>query len=317
MGVEVDGQINRILQGGDQHRCRGRRQQSRHILKAQNMRPCGLKRAGHIDIICDVIFRAIGVKDVARVANRAFTDFARFTDRIHGHAHILNPVEAVKDTKDIDTRLRRLFDETLHHIVRVIRIAHTIRGAQKHLRHDVGHFRTNIAQALPWAFLQETIGHIECRPAPTFYAEQLRQFLGIGRGHLNHIMRAHPCRKQRLVAIAHGCVGDQKPCLIFHPFGNRKRAFTLKQLPCAIGDRVGSHTRRARWFKISRRAGAANRFRMPVHRNIRDIAQDFGCAVAARRKVKKFRRGVDEFRCIFVIQKCWVLEQVFDKGDIG
>ena len=56
------------------------------------MRPCGLKRAGHIDIICDVIFRAIGVKDVARVANRAFTDFARFTDRIHGHTHILNPV---------------------------------------------------------------------------------------------------------------------------------------------------------------------------------------------------------------------------------
>ena len=148
------------------------------------MRASGFQVFAHVHVILKVVFRTIRVKNVTGVADRAFANLACFDHRIHRHAHVFNPVETVENAEDIDTGIGGCRHKLLHHIVRVVRIAHPVGGAQQHLRHYVGQGCAQIAQALPRAFLQETVGHIESRPAPAFDREKLRQIGGISRGTL-------------------------------------------------------------------------------------------------------------------------------------
>ncbi len=104
-----------------------------------------------------------------------------FDHRVHGDAHVLDPVEAVEHAEHIDAGFGGLAHKFLHHVVGVVGVADAVGGAQQHLRHDVGHGCAQIAQALPGAFLQEAIGDIKGRAAPAFHREQLRQVGGIGR----------------------------------------------------------------------------------------------------------------------------------------
>ena len=239
MGVEVDGQPHLLFQRLDQHTCSCWFQQTRHVFKPKNMGSGGLKLFCHADIVFQIILRAIRVQNVARVANRAFADFVRVLYSIHRDPHVLDPVQAVENTEHVDASLGSLFDEGLNDIVGVVGIAHTVGGAQQHLRHQVRHGHAQIAQALPGAFLQETIGHIEGRAAPALHREELRQVRRIGRGHADHVDRAHTGRQKRLVPVSHRGVGDQKLLLRFHPISNSLRTFFFQKVT-GSGGRLGA-----------------------------------------------------------------------------
>ena len=224
MRVEVDRQADFFLKRLDQLLGRTGFDQARHVLEAQNMGTCGFKLFGHRDVVFQVVFGAVGVLDVTGVANRAFAHLIGGDHRIHRDAHVFDPVEAVEYAEDINAGLSRLFHKALDDVVRVIGVAHTVGGAQKHLCHDVWHRLTNVAQALPRTFLQEPVGHVKRRTAPTFHRQQLRQFAGVGRCAADHVDGPHPRRKQRLVAIAHRGVCQQKLRLGLHPIRHSLRA---------------------------------------------------------------------------------------------
>jgi hypothetical protein len=176
MGVEMDRQVHRVLERGDQHGGGGGFQQARHVLQAQHMRARGLQLLGHGDVVLQVVLRAVGVEDIAGVADRAFADLARLQHRVHRDAHVLDPVEAVEDAEDIDAAFGGCMHEFLHHVVGIGGVAHAVGPAQEHLRHDVGHRRADVAQPLPRAFLQEAIGHVEGRAAPAFHENSPGRF---------------------------------------------------------------------------------------------------------------------------------------------
>ena len=187
MGVEVDRQADLLFQGLDQQLGGGGFQQACHVFQAQNMRACGFEflRAG--DVVFQIIFGAGRVQHIAGIADRAFANLVRLQHRVHRDAHVFNPVQGVENAEHVNPGGGGLFDEGLHDVVGVCGIAHAIRTAQQHLRHQVRHGGAQIAQALPRAFLQEAVSDIKCRPAPTFDAEKLRQVGGIGRGCLDHV----------------------------------------------------------------------------------------------------------------------------------
>ena len=58
-------------------------------------------------------------------------------------------------------------------------------------------------------------------------------------------------------------------------------------------------------------------FRMSVDADIGDISEYPRASVAAAFEIEQVCRFIDEFCGIFIAQKCWVFEQVFDKGNIG
>ncbi len=178
--MEVDGDGQFFLQRLDQHGGGGGFQEARHVLEPEDMSARGLQLLGHRDIVFQVIFRPGGVEHVAGIADRRLADLVGVDDRVHGDAHVFDPVERVEDAEDVDAGLGRLRDKGLHDVVGVVGIAHRVRGAEQHLRHDVGHLFADVAQALPRAFLQEAIGHVKGRAAPAFDAEEVAHLFGIG-----------------------------------------------------------------------------------------------------------------------------------------
>ena len=315
--VEVDRQADLFFQRTNQRASGGGLQQTGHILQTQNMGTCITQLLTHIDVVFQVILRAVRIVDVTRVADRAFTDLATVDHRVHRDAHVFHPVERVEHAEHVHTGFSRLFDKELNHVVGIVRVTHTVRRTQQHLRHQVRHLFTNIAQTLPRAFLQEAVGHVERRPAPAFDREQLRQLFSIGRRDLDHVDRPHPRRQKRLVTVTHGGVGDQHLLLRRHPVSNRLRALFLKQIAGAIGHRIGRGFGRARRFQIGVRFRTAFGFRMPVHRDVGDVSQNLGATVLARFEIKQLGRLVDELGVVLVRQECRVLQQVLDKVDVG
>ena len=116
--------------------------------------------------------------------------------------------------------------------------------------------------------------------------------------------------------VAHGRVGDQKLLLVLHPLGNALGALGQQDVARALGRCLGVQRGWLGGLGVRRRARAIFGFGMPVHRDVRDIGQDLGRAVLARRKVEQFRRLVDEFRVVFVVQERRVFQQVFHERNV-
>ena len=316
MGVKMDWQTNLGFQRLDERAGLGGFQQACHVFQPQHMRAGGFQILAHVDVILKVVFRAVRVKDVARVADRALANLAGFDDRIHRHAHVLNPVETVEHAEHIDAGIGRRGHEFLHHVVGVIGIAHPVGGAQQHLGHHIGQGRAQVAQALPRAFLQEAIGHIESRPAPAFDREELRQIGGIGGGHLDHIEAAHPRGQERLMRIAHGSVGDEQLTLLAHPLGHRLGALLFQEVTRAHL-RLAAQRGRPRVTDMGGGQGVALGLWMAVYGDVGDIGQHLGRTVAALLELEQLGRLVDEFGGVFIAQKRRMFQQVLDEGDVG
>ncbi len=316
VGVEVDRQPDLLLQRPDEHAGGGGLEQPGHVLQPEDMRAGVAQRLAGLDIVAQVVFRPVGVEDVAGVADRRLEDLAALAHRVHGDMHVLDPVEAVEHPEHVHPRARRLGDEALDHVVGVVGVADPVRRPQQHLRQDVRHRLADVAQPLPRAFLQEAIGHVEGGPAPALDREQPRQVRGIGRRHPDHVDRAHPRRQQRLVGVAHGGVGDQQPLLRRHPVGHRLRPLLLQQLPGAARG-LGPRRRRLRPAQGGRRLRQAGGLGMPVDADIGDVGQDAGGAVAPRLELEKLGGRVDEPGGGLVRQEHRVLQQVDDEVDIG
>ncbi|MPL71091.1 hypothetical protein SDC9_16859 [bioreactor metagenome] len=316
MGVEVNGQAHLLLQRGDEGAGGGGLEQPRHVLQSEHMGARGLELLRHRDVILQVVFRPLGVQDVAGVADRALADLLGLDHRIHRDAHVLDPVQAVEDAEHVDAGLRRLRHEEPHHVVGIVGIAHPVRGAQQHLRQHVRHRRADVAQPLPGAFLQEAIGDVEGGAAPALDREQIAEIGRIDRRRGDHVDRAHPGRQERLVAVTHRGVGQQQPLLRLHPVGHRLRPFGLEQLPGAGTDRA-LDLGQARRACLGRRLRPARGLGMAVHRDVGDVGQDLGAAVAPLLELEELGRGVDELRRVAHAQESRVLEQVDDEVDVG
>ncbi len=191
MGVEVDRQIGFLTQCFKQYaRCR-RLQQTRHILQRDDMRASFFNLLGQIDIIFKIVFGAIRIENITRIANGRFTKLVLFQHGIHRHAHVLNPVEAVEHAEQVHAAARCFTHEILHQIVRVGLVANAIRATQQHLEQNVRGAFAHHCQTFPWVFRQEAHRYVKGRTAPALKRKQVRQCLRIGIGHARNIIGTH------------------------------------------------------------------------------------------------------------------------------
>ena len=137
MRVEMDRQADFGFQRFDQYFGCIRLEHAGHVFQAQNMGTGRFQLLAHSNIVFQVVLRSVRIKNVAGIANGTFANLTVLNHRIHRDTHVFNPVQAIKHAENIDTLGRGHADEFLHHIVRIIGIAHAIRPAQQHLRHHV------------------------------------------------------------------------------------------------------------------------------------------------------------------------------------
>lgn len=93
-----------------------------------------------------------------------------------------------------------------HHIIRIIRIPHSIRPSQQHLKRNIRYHLSHIFQSLPWALMQKPQGHIKGSTTPIFNRIQLTKVVRNKWGNFQQIVRSHSGRQQRLVGITISCV---------------------------------------------------------------------------------------------------------------
>jgi hypothetical protein len=250
-----------------------RLQQACHVLDAKDMGAGSFQFLRQIDVVFQIIFRTRTVEHVAGVAEHALAEFSGFLDRIHGNAHVLNPVQAVKDAEEIHAVFGRLVDEELDHIVRIVGVANPVGAPQQHLKQDVRRPFADLMQPLPGAFRQEAHGNVERRAAPAFQGKQRRQTGCVSICDVDDVMGAHAGRQQGLVAIAHRRVGEQRPFFRLHPLGEAFRTELIQELARSLRFFVAEiwHDRRSRilrrpdgpWFPDAR---------SPRHRRYRSAA---------------------------------------------
>ena len=209
VGVDVDGQIELASQRADQLVGRGRPQQPRHVLDREDMRTGVDDLLRQAQVVVEGVELLVGVREVARVAHRDLGDRAiGLEHRVDGGSHLLDVVERVEDSEDVDAHVRRLGDEGGRHLLRVRRVADGVGTAQQHLQTDVGNLFAQLRQPIPRIFLQEPQRDVVGGAAPTLDGQQLRGRRRDIRCDGEHSARPHARREQRLMGVAEGRVGD-------------------------------------------------------------------------------------------------------------
>ena len=185
--VQVDGDADLLLERGDELLRTVGLEEAGHVLYAERVRAAALQLLGEVDVVLERVFVALGVEDVARVADRGFEQLAGLEHGLHGRLHARYPVERVKDAEDVDARLGALLDEGVHEVIRIARIADEVRAAQEHLEGDVRYLLAQHDEALPGGLVEEAIGRVEGRAAPHLEGEAVGEDVRRALGALDHV----------------------------------------------------------------------------------------------------------------------------------
>ena len=276
----------------------------------------GFQLTGQVEIVFEGVLLFGRVAEIAGVTDRGLAQLAGLEHRVHGVAHVLDPVQGIEDAEDIDPRRRRLVHEVAHHVVGIVGVADAVGGAQQHLLQLVGHGVAKPCQAFPGAFVEEAHGHIEGGPAPGLDGQQVGQQPRIGGCRQDQVVGTHAGRHQGLVGVAEGGVGDQNTFLFTHPTGEsfgsqRLQALTVagRDVVTAVIDGLGRHQDPG--------PGPARHLRVAVDDNVADEGQKPGRPVPAFGHVEQLRRVVDEARGGFAAAEFGMPDQGFQEHQVG
>ena len=236
--VEVDRDADLLAQRLHQFLGRIGLAQPGHVLDGEDVRAHPLQLLRHAHVVLQRVLVALGIEDVAGVADGGFADRVRLAHGLHGGLHVGQPVERIEDAEDVDALRGGFIDELRDDVVRVGGVADGVGGAQQHLEADVGHGVAQFAQARARVFVQEAHGDVEGGAAPHFQAEEVVQPVRDEVGDGQHVVGADARGQQRLVGVAERGVGDQQALLL--------RASTRRIPRARVSAAVGACRRAAR-----------------------------------------------------------------------
>ena len=194
VGVNPDGKVGALLEclhegcrftGGDE---------AGHVLDddAIGTHLCNL--AAEVGEVFQVMHRGGGVAD------GAVSGGACLLGSTDGSAHVLRVVQAVEDTEDVHAMLDAQLDESLHHVVSVVRVTHEVLTAQQHHVRGVRSQLLEGVQSVKRVLTQETQTGVNGCTTPGL---QGREAHGVkDGGDFEHLLGGHTRGCQRLVAVA-------------------------------------------------------------------------------------------------------------------
>ena len=158
--MQVDGHIHSVLDSGDQVVCFLGTHDTSHILDTDGGSAHFLQLLDHFHVLC------VGVDRGGGVGDGTGSDGAGLDGGFHSDLQVVDVVQSVEDTDDIDAVLNSLSYEQLDEIIGVVGVAQNVLTTQQHLQLGVGHLSTDLAQTLPGIFVQVAQADIEGSAAP-------------------------------------------------------------------------------------------------------------------------------------------------------
>ena len=310
MGVQVDGDIQSVLQAGDQNLCGVRLEQAGHILDGDGVAAHLLQFLGHVNIVLQgVVTRSIG--DLASVADGAFYELVLLQSFVNGDFHAGQPVQGVEDTEHVNAALGGQTDEFTDDVIGIAGVAHGVGAAQQHLEGDIGDLTTEPIQTFPGRFVQETVCHIEGSAAPHLQGEAVCQDLSHSRCALDHITSTHTGGQQALMGVTAGGVSDQQLLLIQHPLAQGFGAVLIQVLlQAGLGIPFGYVREAGRLIQLLTCGGV-------IDNDVADVFQHLVGTVLRLADGEQLRRVINELGIALASLEDRIGQDVADEGDVG
>ena len=95
---------------------------------------------------------------------------------------LVDIVQGIKDTEDIDTVLLGLVDEVIDGVIRQRGVSNTVSTTEKHLERNVGNKLSHLSESVPGVLIEESHGNIKGGTTPALkgvqVGERMASFLG-------------------------------------------------------------------------------------------------------------------------------------------
>src|SRR5271170_2590063 len=239
MGMYMNRQIGILLPDrSNQQCCRTRFHNSRHILNPKNMNPRRNNLLHQAHIILQIIL-LVRIQHVATETNRSLANSTGFLHSVNPNHDILQIIQRVKHTENIDPVLLCLETEIVNRIIRQRRVSYTIRSTKQHLKRNIRNEFSKFTKSIPGILIQETHGDIERRATPHFKTVGVGESMTCLWGNIDEIDCTDAGCEQTLMGITPGCVHDETAFVGADGFGETFRSFLEEETSPAFGGRFG------------------------------------------------------------------------------
>ena len=120
-----------------------------------------------------VSFESIDRARNLRVADGTLSNTASFEDSLDTNLELLDVVQGIENTEDVDAVLLSLLTEVEDGVIGKRRVRNTVGSTKKHLERNVGHQLAHLPQTLPRILVEETHGNIKGSTAPALQSPSI------------------------------------------------------------------------------------------------------------------------------------------------
>jgi hypothetical protein len=169
--------------------------------------------------------------------NGSFTNTSGLLHSLDANLELVNVVQGIEYTEDIDAVLLRLLNEVVNSIVGQRRVGDPVGSTEEHLERDVGHGLAHLPESVPRILVQEAVRYVESGTTPALQTVQVGESMAGFLGNVDEINRADTRGKKGLVGITPGGIHEQAALVVADSLGESLGTLIKNDLPPTLGSR--------------------------------------------------------------------------------
>ena len=152
---------------------------------------------------------------------------------------LIDIVQRIENTEDIDTILLRLVHKVVDGIIRQRRVRNTVGTTQQHLERDVRDELPHLAQPVPRILIEEAHSDIKGRATPALERVQVSVCMAGLLGDVEQVNSADTGSEQRLMGVTPGGVHEETSLVRANGLGEGLGTLLDEDLAPTLGGRLG------------------------------------------------------------------------------
>jgi hypothetical protein len=170
-------------------------------------------------------------------------------DGLDTNLKLVNVVQSVEDSEDINSVLLSLLAEVVDCIVWQRGVCNSVGATQEHLEWDVGDELSHLSQPVPGILVEETHSNVEGGSTPALKTVEVAVSMASLSGNVQEVNCAHTSSQEGLMGVTPRRVHEKAPLILPDGCGKSFGAFLNKNVSPALGGRYTSINLRSRFVK--------------------------------------------------------------------
>mmetsp|Transcript_14353 Transcript_14353/g.29703 ORF Transcript_14353/g.29703 Transcript_14353/m.29703 type:complete len:207 (-) Transcript_14353:394-1014(-) len=188
------------------------------------------KLASKVHVIFEIVLALAGVSDITGVTHGTLNKTAGLSCSVYTQLQVLEVVQRVEYTEDINSRFLSLVAEFVDNIVGVVGVTNSVGTTQQHLERNIRRLFSKRFQTLPRTLVQKSHGNIKGGSTPHFQRKGItHNFIGSCCTSFQFLC-SHTSCEQRLVSITPGGIHDHKTLVVTDSLGHAFGTFVQQNL---------------------------------------------------------------------------------------